>query len=187
MPLQQYVISMPLNHFRPLRKQTIALDDHIDLSDTRLQLRSEATMYTTHIAIIALLLPFIHAHGSHDTQKPLQPSEEESDWATLHMASEHHIANLDPPSFFSLHDYDANGVWTKDEIRRTYGLDDESTKDVNESKKAEDVGVVLTIFDRDGDGSISRDEFVEGWKNEGKRLPDFGVSDGRKEKQRKAN
>ena len=92
------------------------------------------------------------------------------------MASEHHIANLDPPSFFSLHDYDANGVWTKEEIRRTYGLDDESTKDVTEAKKQEEIGMVLTIFDRDADGVISRDEFVEGWRNERNRLPDFGVS-----------
>ena len=91
------------------------------------------------------------------------------------MAEEHHIANLDPPSFFSLHDYDANGVWTKDEIRRTYGLDDESAKDVDPKKKEDIVHDVIEQFDKNGDGTVSREEFITGWK-EGRRLQDFGVS-----------
>ena len=31
------------------------------------------------------------------------------------------------------------------------------------------------MFDRDGDGVISREEWMDGWVKEGKRLPDFGV------------
>jgi len=38
------------------------------------------------------------------------------------------------------------------------------------------VKIVIEIYDRDGDGSVSRDEFMDGWEKEGKRLPDFGVS-----------
>lgn len=91
------------------------------------------------------------------------------------MAEEHHIANLDPSAFFTLHDFDNDGSWSGDEIRRTYGLDDESSNDVEETKKAAVVKVVKDLFDKDRDGVISREEWMEGWMNEGKRLPDFGV------------
>ena len=91
------------------------------------------------------------------------------------MAEEHHIANLDPSAFFTLHDFDNDGSWSGDEIRRTYGLDDESAKDVEETKKADVVKTVKEIFDKDGDGVISKEEWIEGWMKEGKRLPDFGV------------
>ena len=91
------------------------------------------------------------------------------------MAEEHHIANLDPSAFFTLHDFDNDGSWSGDEIRRTYGLDDESAKDVEETKKADVVKAVKEIFDKDGDGVISKEEWMEGWMKEGKRLPDFGV------------
>ena len=34
---------------------------------------------------------------------------------------------------------------------------------------------MVELFDKDGDGTISRDEWMNGWMKEGKRLPDFGV------------
>ena len=94
------------------------------------------------------------------------------------MAEEHHIANMDPSAFFTLHDYDNSGTWSGEEVRRTYGLDDESAKEIDEEKKKGVVAVVMGLFDRDGDGVISREEFVDGWRGVGeeeKRLPDFGV------------
>lgn len=33
---------------------------------------------------------------------------------------------------------------------------------------------MLDVFDQDGDGLVSWDEWVKGWRA-GKRLPDFGV------------
>ena len=123
--------------------------------------------------LLCLLAPLVASHGGHE-QVPLQS---EGDWATFHMAEEHHIANMDPPSFFSLHDYDYNGVWTREEIRRTYGLDDESAKNIDNAKKEEVVNTVLQIYDKNGDGTVDRDEFLDGWWQDGKRLPDFGVSD----------
>lgn len=74
-----------------------------------------------------------------------------------------------------LHDYDGSLTWTADEISRTYGLDDESAKDVPEQKRQEVVKGVLEKFDFDGDGMISREEWLEGWER-GVRLQDFGVS-----------
>ena len=113
------------------------------------------------------------AHGTHEQAPLLSPDE--ADWATRHMAEEHHIANLDPSAFFTLHDYNANDLWTREEIRQTYGLDDESAKGVDEEKKQDIVNIVVGIFDKDGDGAISREEWMAGWRDEGKRLPDFGV------------
>ena len=130
-------------------------------------------MYHLLSVLSLLLLPLTSAHGSHDQAPILSPDE--TDWATRHMAEEHHIANLDPYSFFTLHDYDANGMWTAEEVRRTYGLDDESVKDVTEQRKLEIIQQVLQLFDKDGDGVVSRDEWHAGWVKEGKRLPDFGV------------
>ena len=91
------------------------------------------------------------------------------------MAEEHHIANMDPSAFFTLHDYDKSDTWTGDEVRRTYGLDDESAKEIDEGKKLDVVKVVMDLFDKDRDGFVTREEFVEGWRGQGIRLPDFGV------------
>lgn len=93
------------------------------------------------------------------------------------LPEEHHITTFDPGSFFALHDYDGSLTWTASEISRTYGLDDESAKDVPENKKQEVVRNVLEKFDLDGDGVVSREEWLEGWERGG-RLLDFGVSGG---------
>ena len=82
---------------------------------------------------------------------------------------------MDAASFFTLHDYDNSGTWTAADIRRTYGLDDESAKDISDDKKAEVMKGVLELFDKNGDGYIEREEWMSGWMKEGKRLPDFGV------------
>lgn len=82
---------------------------------------------------------------------------------------------MDPSAFFTLHDYDNSGSWMEADIRRTYGLDDESAKAIAEEKKASVVKGVLELFDKNGDGIINREEWMNGWVQEGKRLPDFGV------------
>lgn len=64
------------------------------------------------------------------------------------------------------------------EIRRTYGLDDESAKDVAESKKEEVVRVTLEEWDENHDGLIDWGEFVYGWRDKGKRMRDFGTGPG---------
>jgi len=69
-------------------------------------------------------------------------------------------------------------MWTTQDIRRTYGLDDETAKEIDDGKKQDITKIVVEIFDRDGDGAISRKEWIEGWVKDGKRLPDFGVSNG---------
>ena len=126
---------------------------------------------TSTILLLSLLSTLTLQHGH---QVPIADA---ADWAPRHMAEAHHIANMDPSAFFTLHDYDKSETWTPNEVRRTYGLDDESAKEIDEGKKEDVVRVVMDLFDKDKDGVVSRQEFVEAWMGgEGKRLPDFGVS-----------
>ena len=93
------------------------------------------------------------------------------------MSEEHHIDNFDPASFFQLHDFNSDGVWTSDEIRRLYGLDDESLKDTNAAIKEHVVNEVLSLFDDTGSGQITRASWLTNIKK-GARLPDFGLGPG---------
>jgi hypothetical protein len=90
------------------------------------------------------------------------------------VAEEHHIDNFDPGAFFTIHDFDADGSWTSDEILRTYGLMDESTKDVTEQKRADVVATIMRLMDYDSSGQISKAEWMR-FNVEGGELPDFGV------------
>ena len=45
---------------------------------------------------------------------------------------------------------------------------------MSEERKVQCVREVLGIFDEDGDGVVSRAEWMRVW-GQGKRLPDFGV------------
>jgi len=56
----------------------------------------------------------------------------------------------------------------------TYGLKDESTKDVSEQKKAEVVAAIMRLIDYDNNGRISKAEFLR-FTDGGGELPDFGV------------
>ncbi|KAL2354485.1 hypothetical protein BJ546DRAFT_61446 [Cryomyces antarcticus] len=125
------------------------------------------------VLLVLNLVTSVFGHGGHD-QAPMAP---DTDWATKHMAEEHHINSFDAGSFFNLHDYDSSGTWTPDDIRRTYGLMDESTKNVPEERKAQVVKAVLDIFDRDASGTVSYAEFTVG-DARGFKLPDFGLGPG---------
>lgn len=130
------------------------------------------------IAVALLALGSIaHAHGSHANSNNDDDALSDGDWATLHMQEEHHIDTFDASAFFALHDFDNSGVWTYDEVRKMYGLDDESNKDVSEERKVSAVREVFGVFDQGKTGFISRDEWMR-LTAEGKRLPDFGLGPG---------
>lgn len=93
------------------------------------------------------------------------------------LSEEHHISNFDPASFFLLHDYDNSGAWTKDEVRRTYGLDDESNAHVPEERKIQAVAEVFAIFDPRKAGVISNHDWMR-LSRAGKKLPDLGYGPG---------
>ncbi|KAL9122805.1 MAG: hypothetical protein Q9187_000650 [Circinaria calcarea] len=93
------------------------------------------------------------------------------------MAEEHHIGNFDPSSFFTLHDFDSDGGWTPNEVRRMYGLEDESTKDVSKEKREEVTRGVFKLFDTDHNGVVERAEWMDRVAK-GVVLPDFGLGPG---------
>lgn len=83
-------------------------------------------MLVKYAGIIFAALSLVTCHGSHGSS---ESGEKFDSWAEFHMAEEHHLSNFDAPSFFTLHDFNSDGSWTPDEVRRMYGLDDESLKD----------------------------------------------------------
>ncbi|KAG9553454.1 putative secretory pathway protein, partial [Aureobasidium melanogenum] len=126
------------------------------------------------LALVFLSALKVSAHGGGHEQAPIAA---DADWATRHMAEEHHISSFDAGSFFNLHDYDSSGTWTPDDIRKTYGLKDESTKDLPDEKKEEVVRKILDLFDKDRSGSVSYAEFLIADAH-GIKLPDFGYGPG---------
>ncbi|RHZ73963.1 hypothetical protein CDV55_107698 [Aspergillus turcosus] len=123
-------------------------------------------------ALLALSSSFANAHGSHSSEQ--NPS---SDWATRHMQEEHHIDSFDPGSFFTLHDYDSSGAWTPEEVRKTYGMDDDSNSGLTEERKQQALREVFALFDTGNSGVITRDNWMR-LISAGKRLPDLGFGPG---------
>ncbi|RDA94123.1 hypothetical protein CP533_6625 [Ophiocordyceps camponoti-saundersi (nom. inval.)] len=119
-----------------------------------------------------------------DAQKPLV---KEADWMTRHMAGksgsnsalveEHHITTWDAESFFSLHDYNADGLWQVDEVQRTYGLMDPSNKDMSRDRKDKVTHDVMAMLDSDGDSVVTLAEW-KAFLAQGKTLPDMGTGPG---------
>ncbi|KAJ5690300.1 hypothetical protein N7462_004692 [Penicillium macrosclerotiorum] len=121
--------------------------------------------------VLALGSGLVNAHGSHSNDQP--PSD---DWATRHMIGTSHRI-LRCALFFTLHDYDSSGAWTPDEVRKTYGIDDESNKGVSESRKESAVRAVFDLFDPQNTGFIKRDAWLKAVAA-GTRLPDLGFGPG---------
>lgn len=94
------------------------------------------------------------------------------------LSEEHHIANFDPASFFTLHDFDDNGFWDKQEILKFYGMEDETAKDVPQSKKDAIIKEMMTIMDSNGNEIIEREEFMAFVVDRKGTLPDFGTGPG---------
>ena len=128
--------------------------------------------FTTLCTMSALLAIGVHAHGDHG-----KSIADDGDWASFHMAEEHHIQNYDPTTFFTLHDFNSDGVWTPDEVRRFYGFDDESNKDTDEEHKKHAVHDVFALFDENHTGQITKGNWLR-WIKLGRVLPDFGLGPG---------
>ena len=80
-------------------------------------------MLLRYAAIVCTVASIVTSHGAHESGNTADS------WAEYHMIEEHHLSNFDAPSFFTLHDFNSDGSWTPEEVRRMYGLDDESLKD----------------------------------------------------------
>ncbi|UNI20286.1 hypothetical protein JDV02_006386 [Purpureocillium takamizusanense] len=133
-----------------------------------------AVLYPFFCALAGLALAHDARTGSH-LQKPMV--DENADWMTKHMAEEHHMSSWDADSFFTLHDYNADDVWQADELLRTYGLFDQSNKDVSGDRRDQITRELLHILDTDKDGDVSRAEW-KAFAAKGHTLPDMGTGPG---------
>ncbi|KAF2428347.1 hypothetical protein EJ08DRAFT_326943 [Tothia fuscella] len=127
----------------------------------------------TYIVLPIFLRNAIAHSGGHE-QIPLA---KDADWATRHMAEEHHIQSFDPETFFTLHDFHSRGEWSGEDIQRLYGLFDASNSQVPSSAKATAVQKIIDRFDQDGSGTISSAEYVNAISR-GIKLPDLGFGPG---------
>ncbi|CAK7562804.1 MAG: hypothetical protein SEPTF4163_000658 [Sporothrix epigloea] len=134
-------------------------------------------MLSLRLLVTASLLAVAVAHGDHMASKKPEV-DANADWITRHMAEEHHIADFDGDSFFTLHDFDGDSHLSAAEIERTYGLSDASNDDLPTEKRTAVAPAVMALFDLDGDGRISRAEWRKGFIEEGKTLPDMGTGPG---------
>jgi len=136
------------------------------------------SLITKFDILLLLLLAFvshIHAHGDHSHDQV--PLAGDANWATRHMAEEHHLSSFDAGVFFTLHDYDNTGSWSPTDILRTYGLYDDSSKHIPTSKHDEVTEKILSLYDDDHSGTVSYAEFIAA-DARGVELPDFGLGPG---------
>lgn len=87
------------------------------------------------------------------------------------------MTDFDALSFFTLHDFDSDGVWEKEEMQRMYGLMDVTNKDVSFERREEIYHELLHLLDPNNDGYVSRDEFAK-FILDGKTLPDMNTGPG---------
>ncbi|RMZ75982.1 hypothetical protein DV738_g5170, partial [Chaetothyriales sp. CBS 135597] len=128
-------------------------------------------MLLRYTALFCQIASLVAAHGSHDTGRTAES------WAEYHMIEEHHVNNFDAPSFFTLHDFNSDGFWTADEVRRFYGLDDESLIGTPADVKDQALRDIFALFDPGQTGRITREAFLQKTR-EGVQLPDLGLGPG---------
>jgi hypothetical protein len=87
------------------------------------------------------------------------------------------MAGWDPRSFFTLHDFNSDGIWQGEEILRTYGLYDDSNKHITPERRGQILDELMSLMDTDGDRAVSAEEFVL-FIVSGKTLPDMGTGPG---------
>ncbi|KAI4156510.1 MAG: hypothetical protein LQ340_000211 [Diploschistes diacapsis] len=127
--------------------------------------------------LLALAATALAARGGRFGQKPPELTVE-TDWALKHLSEEHHLDNFDSGAFFTLHDFDSSGGWTPEEVRRMYGLEDESQHGLPTAKREEVTREVFKLYDIDHNGVIEKSEWHQKVDAEGVRLPDFGLGPG---------
>ncbi|CAZ85816.1 unnamed protein product [Tuber melanosporum] len=125
---------------------------------------------------LLLLLPLILAHSTTTTAHQSQTADPPKSWAEQHLEQEHHINNFDPGAFFTLHDFDSSGTWTRAEVLRFYGLSQPDST-FSEDTRSHVWRTILDSMDFNHDGEVSREEF-QSFCDGGNTLPDFGLGPG---------
>lgn len=112
-------------------------------------------------------------------------------WHQWHMKEEHDIEEFDPITFFKLHDLKGQSKWDSQDILSLYGLargdvvgdgsgmgdHDHGHEAVSDQSKAQVVKTILRLLDKNQDGMVDAQEWVDFMENGGE-LPDFGYGQG---------
>ncbi|CAD6564054.1 MAG: hypothetical protein CYPHOPRED_001928 [Cyphobasidiales sp. Tagirdzhanova-0007] len=102
-------------------------------------------------------------------------------YAERHMRTEHHLDAFDLESFFKLHDLDQDGILSRSELEAIYGLHHETSRErssddaAHKRKTDEILERVLAVLDQNGDGVITKTEFVSAGRD---GLPEFSDHEG---------
>ncbi|WFD35699.1 ABC-type xenobiotic transporter [Malassezia cuniculi] len=111
---------------------------------------------------------------------PAQPAGNAMNYVQEHMKSEHHISAFDMASFFQLHDLDRNNVLDRAEIEAIYGVHHSLSRkhspdaEVHDEKADRIVKEVFRRLDKNGDGMITRTEFISGGPGGLPLFPEYG-------------
>ena len=106
---------------------------------------------------------------------------EHESYIQRHMRTEHHINAFNLGSAFALHDLDRNGVLDRAEIEAIYGVHHSeskkhsSTAEVHDEKADKIVNAVLRAMDTNGDGLITKKEFVDAGPNGLPIFPEYNI------------
>lgn len=112
-----------------------------------------------------------HTHSDSDTG---------GSYIRQHFKNEHHIDNFDLGSFFAIHDLNRDGVLDRSEIEAIYGVHHSlsvkhsPTHEVHDAKADKIVKAVLERLDHNGDGQITKPEFLAGGEDGLPAFPEFG-------------
>lgn len=108
------------------------------------------------------------------------PPAQEANYVQEHMKSEHHISAFDMASFFQLHDLDRNNVLDRAEIEAIYGVHHSLSRkhspdaEIHDEKADRIVKEVFRRLDKNGDGMITRAEFIAGGPSGLPLFPEYG-------------
>ncbi|KAI3403608.2 hypothetical protein KGF56_003653 [Candida oxycetoniae] len=127
------------------------------------------------------------AHGGH-SQTVLREKPANLRWQDWHMLEEHGLSEYDGKTFFILHDLKGRGYWDKNDVLNIFGLVHEqiigdgsgmgaNRRIVTPEDQIMVIDSIFKLFDKNLDGSISLDEWLE-FHNKGGELPDFGFGSG---------
>lgn len=139
-----------------------------------------------------------NAHGDHhinynskEEYNEQIPPEFEGSWELWHMFHEHQLDEFTPDVFFRIHAVsEGQNVLTSNDILRMYGLQrdeivgqgdgmggHDDSELVSPQLKDKVVSTVMNLMDKDGDGTISLDEYLN-FATDGGEFPDFGIGPG---------
>ncbi|WFC98080.1 hypothetical protein MYAM1_000802 [Malassezia yamatoensis] len=132
------------------------------------------------IAALILCSPALASKSPASNVKDTADTGRQGSYMEEHMKEEHHIGNFDLASFFSLHDFDRNGLLDRAEIEAIYGVHHSLSRkhspnaEVHDEKADKIVREVLRRLDTNRDNLITKKEFLAGGPNGLPLFPEFG-------------